>query len=218
MLTRKTVILLELESTYGTDPVPVAADDGIYAADVEIEPTGEVLERDYYRDTLSKAAPVIGMKEAQLTFKTEIKGSGAAGTAPKIGKLLQGCGMSETISVFNPYASQNISFFYQFIFHFSDNTRIFAPDPQVLSLAPLQRRDHKATDFSTVLAKINSNAAFRNYSIELIAVPFGIPVPVGGVVAQLTRIQSTLGESFTSIPSFDPSKTVMYLDNPEFNP
>jgi hypothetical protein len=98
MLTRKTVILLELESTYGTDPVPVAADDGIYAADVEVEPTGEVLERDYYRDTLSKAAPVIGMKEAQLTFKTEIKGSGAAGTAPKIGKLLQGCGMGQTIS------------------------------------------------------------------------------------------------------------------------
>lgn len=98
MLTRKTVVLFELESTYGTDPVPVAADDGIYAADVEVEPSGEVLERDYYRDTLSKASPVIGMKEAQLTFKTEIKGSGAAGTAPKIGKLLQACAMSETVS------------------------------------------------------------------------------------------------------------------------
>ena len=98
MLTRKTVILLELESTYATDPVPVAADDGIYASDVEVEPTGEVLERDYYRDTLSKLAPVVGMKEPQLTFKTELKGSGAAGTAPKVGKLFQGCGMGETIS------------------------------------------------------------------------------------------------------------------------
>lgn len=98
MLTRKTVILLELESTYGTDPTPVPASNGIYASDVELEISGEVLERDYYRDTLSKAAPVIGMKEAQLTFKTEVKGSGAAGTAPKLGKLFQGCGMSETIS------------------------------------------------------------------------------------------------------------------------
>ncbi|MCK7495178.1 MAG: hypothetical protein MZW92_31855 [Comamonadaceae bacterium] len=33
----------------------------------------------------------------QLTFDVEIKGSGAAGTAPELGVLLKGCGFGETV-------------------------------------------------------------------------------------------------------------------------
>lgn len=129
-----------------------------------------------------------------------------------------GTGMQETISVFNPYANANvIGFSYQLLFHFSDGTTVFAP-ATVQSLASRRRRDHRIQDMPDVMAKINSGAAFHTYSIEVVSAAFAVPAVNGGVIAQLTRTQSSSGESLTTIGSLDPRVAVTYLDNPEFRP
>jgi len=126
-------------------------------------------------------------------------------------------GMSETISIFNPYANAGVTFVYDILFQFSDGTQLFAAAPGIFSLGALQRRDHRAANIPAVLAKINSDPAFRFYSVQVITAAFGTPVPIGGVVAQLTRLHNTWGQSLTTIPSLDPSHAVVYLDNVEFN-
>ncbi|MBX3376748.1 MAG: peptidylprolyl isomerase [Phycisphaeraceae bacterium] len=129
--------------------------------------------------------------------------------------LIGSNGMSETISIFNPYAG-GINMFYQLLFQFSDGTQIFAPD-SVASLQSLRRVDVRASQFPTVLSKINSDPAFRFYSVQVITAAFNIPVPIGGVVAQMTRIHNTWGQSLTTIPSNDPGRQVVYFDHPEFD-
>lgn len=93
MLTRKTVILAGLETTYGTDPALLSTANGILASDVNIDIKGEVLKREVVRDSLSQMSHVIGMKEVELTFKTEVKGNGS-GTNPEMDSLLQACGFN----------------------------------------------------------------------------------------------------------------------------
>lgn len=94
MLTRRTVILAERESVYGTDP-QMTGSNGMYAYDVELDIRGDVLARDILRDTLTPMAHVLGIKEIGVNFKTEIKGAGMTGTVPtlpEIQDLLSACG------------------------------------------------------------------------------------------------------------------------------
>lgn len=81
MLTRRTVLWAARETTYGTDPAMTAA-DGILVYDLDYTINGEKLERPVLRDSLSKLPHVIGMKDMQITFKTELKGNGLTGTQP----------------------------------------------------------------------------------------------------------------------------------------
>jgi cyclophilin family peptidyl-prolyl cis-trans isomerase len=123
-------------------------------------------------------------------------------------------GQQETYSIFNPYReAANVSFFYQYFFQFSDGTSILSP---LSSLLPWRRADMHPRDIPDVLAKINSNAAFRFYSVKLITAQFGVPVPTGGVIAQMTRTHNTWGQTVTSTPSLDSRLPVLFMNNPEF--
>src|SRR5574343_639355 len=104
MLTRQTVIWCARETTYGTDPV-MTSTYALLAWDVNIDIKGDQLVRDVLRDTLSPIAHVIGMKEVELTFKTELKGIGAPVataanlTAYDFDRLISGCSFNKgTIS------------------------------------------------------------------------------------------------------------------------
>jgi len=81
MLTRRTVLWAARETTYGTDPAMTSA-DGLLVYDLDYTINGEKLERPVLRDSLSKLPHVIGMKDMQVTFKTELKGNGLTGTQP----------------------------------------------------------------------------------------------------------------------------------------
>ncbi len=97
LLTGRTVILGKLEDSYNVDPNPVAT-DAIEAIDLALTMDPEVLERNFLSDSLSKAEHVIRIKRAEISFMTEMKGSGDAGvTTPMFGRLLQGCGFGETV-------------------------------------------------------------------------------------------------------------------------
>ena len=97
MLTRKSVVLAKIEGTYGLDPTPTGPNDSILVSNPEVRVDGELLTRDFVRESLSPIGHVIGKRKVTISFETELKGSGAAGTAPETSPLYQSCGMDEAI-------------------------------------------------------------------------------------------------------------------------
>ncbi len=94
MLTRRTVILVKRETTYGTDPAMAPSTDGVLVYSVDVDFKGEKLERPVLRDSLSPMPHVIGMKECTLKFKAELKGAGTTTSvgAWELDDLLSGVG------------------------------------------------------------------------------------------------------------------------------
>ena len=98
LLERKRVILLELESSYGTDPTPTGA-DAILVSDLSITPqASDVVSRDLIRPYLGSSRQLLANTRVECQFSVELAGSTAAGTAPRVGKALRACGFSETVS------------------------------------------------------------------------------------------------------------------------
>jgi hypothetical protein len=65
-------------------------------SDLDIKPTGEKVERNYLRENLSPLPFVRGIKSVEVSFKTELTGTGSAGVWPTVGWpgiLLAACGM-----------------------------------------------------------------------------------------------------------------------------
>jgi len=98
LLLRKRLILVETESTYGTDPTPDGA-DAVLVRDLNITPQqSDVVSRDLVRPYLGASEQLLANTRVECTFSVELAGSGTAGTAPQYGKALQACGLSETVS------------------------------------------------------------------------------------------------------------------------
>jgi preprotein translocase subunit Sec61beta len=98
MLKSRALILAKIESVYGTDPTPTAAANAILCEDPNIEPVSKSLERGNVKSYFG-ARDMVKIGEAlKITFTTELRGSGAAGTAPEVGPLLRACNMTETVT------------------------------------------------------------------------------------------------------------------------
>ena len=96
-LTRKRVILIEAESSYGTDPTP-SATDVVLVRDLSITPqSSDVVNRDVVRPFLGASEQLLANTRVECTFSVELAGSGTAGTAPRYGSALKACGFSETV-------------------------------------------------------------------------------------------------------------------------
>ena len=97
LLLRKRLILIETESSYGTDPSPDGA-DAVLVRDLNITPQqSDVVNRDVVRPYLGASEQLLANTRVECSFSVELAGSGTAGTAPQYGKALQACGLSETI-------------------------------------------------------------------------------------------------------------------------
>jgi len=114
MLTRKTVILAKVESQYGTDPTPTVSANAILVRNVDMKVQGETLQRDFLKASISQLTFVRGVRHAEVSFETELKGTGTRGSLPAFGwegVLFRACGMLETVNagvsiVYSPvYAS-----------------------------------------------------------------------------------------------------------------
>jgi hypothetical protein len=98
LLLRKRLILIETESTYGTDPTPTGT-DAVLVRDLNITPQqSDVVNRDLIRPYLGASEQLLANTRVECTFSVELAGSGTAGTAPQYGKALQACGLSETVA------------------------------------------------------------------------------------------------------------------------
>ena len=92
------VILAKIETTYNTDPTPVAGTNAVLVQNLSAQPEGlRMNDRPAVRANIGKLQQVFGGKLYRLSFDVEIKGSGSAGTAPEFGPLLRACAMGETI-------------------------------------------------------------------------------------------------------------------------
>lgn len=96
-LSQRMVLGSKKETTEGTANAPLAADCNLLVEDVRYEADVDQFERNPISSDLSPYPSVAGKRKAKLTFKVELKGAGAAGTAPAVGKLIKACGFSETI-------------------------------------------------------------------------------------------------------------------------
>lgn len=96
-LTRKRLIQVKKESTYGTDSSP-AGTDALLVRNLEITPIeADVVSRDLIRPYIGNSPQLLANTRVSTTFQVELAGSGTAGTAPRFGALLQASAMSETI-------------------------------------------------------------------------------------------------------------------------
>ena len=97
LLSRKRLILVKTESTYGTDSSP-AGTDALLVRNLDITPlSGDVVSRDLIRPYLGNFDQLISLTSVAINFEVELAGSGTAGTAPKFGAILKACAMSETV-------------------------------------------------------------------------------------------------------------------------
>ncbi|WP_349295237.1 phage tail tube protein (plasmid) [Thioclava sp. 'Guangxiensis'] len=95
---RKLAILHKIETDYGVDAAPVAA-DALIGSNVTFTPLeGEEVSRDLILPYMGNQGVILAGLYGRLEFDIEIAGSGAAGTAPAYGSLLRVCGLSETIT------------------------------------------------------------------------------------------------------------------------
>lgn len=95
----RTAVLAKIESVRGTDAAPTPSLDAFLVGQVELSLDPQMLERDVYRPSFSPTPGEVGRKPFQLTFTHEIKGSGSATVRSKLGMLLRGCKMQETLVV-----------------------------------------------------------------------------------------------------------------------
>lgn len=96
ILMQHSLVLAKVETTYNEDAVPTPALDAFLCAEADIRINPNVLERDFYRPSLTPLPIEIGRKLVQVTFRHEVKGSGAAAVRPKLGVLMRGAGFAET--------------------------------------------------------------------------------------------------------------------------
>ena len=97
LLLRKRLIVIETESSYGTDATPNGA-DAVLVRDLTITPqSSDVVSRDLIRPYLGASQQLLANTHVECTFSVELAGSGTAGTAPAYGKALKACGLAETI-------------------------------------------------------------------------------------------------------------------------
>jgi hypothetical protein len=97
MLVERAQIACKVEAAEGTAET-LAGADAILAMNVSFKPNIVMKERLNITSSLSAWSQVPGSRSAVLEFDVELKGSGTAGTAPALGKLMKACGFGETIS------------------------------------------------------------------------------------------------------------------------
>lgn len=97
-LKHRTIFLIKEESSYNTDPTPTGAANAVLVENPAwgiVDPT--LYNRKPVRVSQGKLKPLWGGHLAQFKFDAEIKGSGAAGTAPELAAALRSCSLAETV-------------------------------------------------------------------------------------------------------------------------
>ena len=92
------LLLVKVEATKGTDPVPTPANDAVRCRTMEVSVSPEVIDNPAVKQTMGMLPHLIGKEAMQVEIEIALKGSGAAGTAPEYAALLKACGLAETVN------------------------------------------------------------------------------------------------------------------------
>lgn len=97
-LERRMLLAIKLEAVEGTYGEPAGSDANLLVYDVKFDADIASFSRKPMISDLSGYSAIMGTRKAKVSFKVELKGSGVAGTAPALGKLLKVAGgMGETV-------------------------------------------------------------------------------------------------------------------------
>lgn len=98
---QKRVLLLKLESTYGTDPVPTGAANAMLVRwrDFPEPSQSDYVDRQLLKPWLGRSQQFPANTKVVLPFDIEAAAAGAAGTAPAWGPAARMCGFAETVNV-----------------------------------------------------------------------------------------------------------------------
>jgi len=95
--TRRQILMVKRESSYGVSPTAAGA-DAILVLNPQLTPLdGDILEREIIDPSFGRVrSRIIAMRKMSIQFDVEAAGSGSAGTAPKCDPLLTSCGFAST--------------------------------------------------------------------------------------------------------------------------
>lgn len=97
LLTNRTVVLAKIEgATYGVDAAPAVSANEVEVFGLTIKAINSKVERKPLRQSLSPLANSKSKWLWDISFETELKNSGTAGTPGRLSPLFQACGMLET--------------------------------------------------------------------------------------------------------------------------
>lgn len=99
-LYRKLSILVKVSPTYGADPTPTGAANGVQMKNVTFTPIeGEEISRDLLLPYLGNQGVDLVGTYGKLEGEIEIAGAGVAGSVPAWGVVARLCGLAETVTV-----------------------------------------------------------------------------------------------------------------------
>lgn len=97
-LKSKGVLLAKIQASVSVDPVPTPELNAIMVEDPVIESVIKKMVRNAAQPYMGKRLQVNIGESLKITFKTELKGSGTAGTAPETGVFFRSCNFTETVT------------------------------------------------------------------------------------------------------------------------
>lgn len=101
---RRKCILVKLEVTYGTDPVPTAMANGVLAMNLTISLEADKLEREIDRPFFTANPFVLVGRKAIVEFDFEPLGAAVAGAAAPCGPILEACAHAQVLTTPGPPA------------------------------------------------------------------------------------------------------------------
>jgi hypothetical protein len=207
MLDKRSVLLAKDESAYNADSAPVAATDAIMIEDLAWAfANARMQARKPVRASLGLLKSVFAGTLISVSGKTEVKGSGAAGTAPEIAPLLRASGWAETVNagvsvLYKPSSTQSVH---------KSSTMYFYDDGLLLKITGA--RGTCSFDLQ-VGAAIMCNWEFTGHFVSItdVALPVAtydstvppmlvnVPFTVGGFAAVISKLAFDMGVEL-SIP------------------
>lgn len=92
-------LAVEVQSGEGAEASVDAAADAIKCrTSMGYSANFDSIDTDYLQASLTESRPITGGGNVGFTLPAFLKGAGTAGAAPDIGKLLRGCGLSQTLT------------------------------------------------------------------------------------------------------------------------
>ncbi|MFN4191815.1 MAG: phage tail tube protein [Tabrizicola sp.] len=105
------ILLFKIETTYGVDAAPTAADNAVLATNVKFQPMeGTDVSRNLELPYLGAQGTIPNELHAKISFDVELAPSGTPGVAPAWGPLLRACGVAQVVNagisvVYNPIST-----------------------------------------------------------------------------------------------------------------
>lgn len=109
LMRQRSLLTAKIEATYDTDSLPAVSTDAVIVENLSLSFPSETIDRNFVRGSLSPNSPIRGRRYVQISFETELKGSGTAGTPADWGPLLRACAFDQTIVATTSVAYEPIS-------------------------------------------------------------------------------------------------------------